>query len=202
MSEYDYEPIRGLPEVLPEDEHIRWQSSPDWKRMVLSALHVRLALIYFAVFAAAAVFRDDLAAAIAMVGFALVVTAFFALYAYGVERTCVYTLTNKRIVLRIGVALNKCINIPLSEIASADLKPLGGGAGNIVLTLKGRPIMGYTMLWPHARSLRIVRPQPMLRAIPEAESVAKLLFEETVLVQPVTKAQNESTAAPAKGLTA
>jgi len=188
MSEYDHEPTRGLPEALPEDEHIIWQGKPEWKKMAATALHIRLALLYFALIAAISLMRSDTGTAGAMVVFAAVVTGFLILFAYGVDRTTVYTLTNKRIVLRIGVALNKCINIPLSEIETASLRALPGGSGNIVLTLKGLPRMGYLMLWPHVRTLRIVRPQPMLRAIPDAARVAGLLFNATREVQPVAPA--------------
>ncbi|WP_432199719.1 photosynthetic complex putative assembly protein PuhB [Erythrobacter sp. W53] len=202
MSEYDHEPVRGLPEELPEDEYMIWQDAPDWKRMVASALHIRLALLYFSIIAGTALLGGNPGTAGVMVLFAIAVTSFFALYAYGVGRTCVYTLTNKRIVMRVGVALNKCINIPLSEIETANLKLTGGGAGNIVLSLKGMPRMGYTMLWPHARSLRLVRPQPMLRAVPDAAKVARLLFEATVLVQPVTKKAEAAPEPAMEGLTA
>ncbi|MGB5778980.1 MAG: photosynthetic complex putative assembly protein PuhB [Allopontixanthobacter sediminis] len=185
MSEYDHEPTRGLPEALPEDEHIIWQGKPEWKKLAATALHIRLAVLYFALIAGVSLMRSDANTAAAMVVFAVVVTGFLVLFAYGVDRTTVYTLTNKRIVLRIGVALNKCINIPLSEIDTANLKTLPGGSGSIVLTLKGLPRMGYLMLWPHVRSLRIVRPQPMLRAIPDAARVARLLFNAAREVQPV-----------------
>ncbi len=202
MSEYDHEPTRGLPEALPADEHIIWQGAPDWMKMVASALHIRLSLLYFAIIASVALSRGDPTTATAMVVFALFVTAFFALFAYGVGRTTVYTLTNKRVVLRIGVALNKCINIPLSEIETANLKMLSGDAGSIVMTLKGMPRMGYIMLWPHARSLRFVRPQPMLRAIPDAQNVAKLMFDATSAMQPIVKVDDEMSASTDEGLPA
>lgn len=192
MSEYDNEPVRGLPEELPEDEHIIWQGAPEWKKMVATALHIRLAVLYFALIAAVSVLRGDAATAITMVVATVIVTGFLILFAYGVDRTTVYTLTNKRIVLRIGVALNKCINIPLSEIETADLKLLPGGSGNIVLTLKGLPRMGYLMLWPHVRSLRFVRPQPMLRAIPDANKVARALFNAAREVQSIAPAAQSS----------
>ncbi len=187
MSEYDHEPMRGLPEALPDDEHIIWQGAPKWKTLAITALHIRLAVLYFALIAGVSLMRGDTATAYAMVVFTVVVTGLLVLFAYGVGRTTVYTLTNKRIVLRIGVALNKCINIPLTEIETANLKVLPGSTGNIVLTLKGMPRMGYIMLWPHVRSLRFVRPQPMLRAIPEANEVARLLFEATRDLQPVAR---------------
>ena len=186
MSEYDHEPTRGLPDALPEDEHILWQSAPDWKNLTAAALHIRLSVLYFGAIIVWAVLRGDMNTAIAVTVLGAIVVAMFTLFAWGVGRTTEYTLTNKRLVLRIGVALNKCINLPLSEIESANLKMLDGGHGNIVLNLKGMPRLGYIMLWPHARSLRFVRPQPMLRAIPEARAVAEMLFKATQKVQAVT----------------
>lgn len=183
MSEYDLEPIRGLPEILPEDEHILWQSAPDWKALITTALHIRITTGYFCLIIVWAALRGDFGTAVAVSFLGAVAVGLFIFYAWGVSRTSVYTLTDKRIVMRVGVALNKCINLPLSEIDSANLKMLRGGFGNIVLNLKGAPRLGYLMLWPHARSLRIVRPQPMLRAIPEASSVAQLLFAATQKVQ-------------------
>lgn len=189
MSEYDNEPVRGLPAVLPDDEHIIWQSAPDWVQLVKAALHIRLSAIYFGLIVIWAVSRGDLNTAIAVSVLGAVVVAMFTLFAWGVGRTTVYTLTNRRLVLRVGVALNKCINLPLSQIESANLKMLPDGHGNIVLDLKGAPRLGYLMLWPHARSLRFVRPQPMLRAIPDARNVAAMLFKATQQVQSVAPAE-------------
>jgi Bacterial PH domain len=196
MSEYDHEPVRGLPGALPQDEVILWQGSPDWQQLAGHALHIRLAALYFAGIAIWAVSRGDMSTAIGVTSLGLVVVALLLLFAWGVARTTVYTLTSKRIVLRIGVALNKCINLPLSEIETADLKVLGQGHGNIVLHLKGLPRLGYIMLWPHARSLRFVRPQPMLRAVPEAQMVGALLFKATQQVQPVAARAAEPQRAP------
>ena len=54
------------------------------------------------------------------------------LYAWAVARTTVYTLTDKRVVLRIGVALNKCINLPLTQIAPALVARLRGGSDRVM----------------------------------------------------------------------
>ena len=185
MSEYGHEPVRGLPGVLPLDEHIIWQSAPDWKHLAKSALHVRIVAVYFAAIALWAVLRGDMSTVIGVSALGAVVIGLFVAFAWGVGRSSVYTLTDKRLVLRIGVALNKCINIPLAEIETADLKMLGDGHGSIVLSLKGMPRLGYIMLWPHARSLRFIRPQPMLRAIPDARNVAQMLFKATQQLQAV-----------------
>jgi Bacterial PH domain len=205
VSEYDHEPVRGLPGALPQDERILWQGSPDWRPLVTHAFHIRLAAVYFAAIVIWAVMRGDMNTALGVGSLAVVVLAIQLLFAWGVARTTVYTLTTKRVVLRIGVALNKCINLPLAEIETADMKPLGGGHGNIVLHLKGLPRIGYVMLWPHARSLRIVRPQPMLRAIPEAAQVGQLLFQAAQQVQPVAVRAAEpgrSSDRPLQGATA
>lgn len=196
MSEYDHEPVRGLPEALPQDETILWQGGPDWKQLVAHALHIRLAALYFAGISGWAITRGDINTATGVGTLGLIVFAMQLLFAWGVGRTSVYTLTNKRIVMRIGVALNKCINLPLGEIETADLKMLGQGHGSIVLHLKGMPRMGYIMLWPHARSLRFVRPAPMLRAIPEAQMVGQMLFKAAQQVQPVAVRAAEAPRAP------
>jgi hypothetical protein len=192
MSEYDHEPVRGLPAALPPDEYIIWQGAPVWSVLLGSALHVKLVAAYFAAIVLWAIGAGDMATASGVTLLGLSVLALLAAFAWGVTRTTVYTLTNKRVVLRIGVALNKCINLPLSEIEAANLKLIGGGHGHIVFALKGMPRLGYIMLWPHVRSLRFVRPQPMLRAVPDAETVAQLLLDAVKQVQPVAPAEPAS----------
>lgn len=185
MSEYDHEPVRGLPAVLPPDEHIIWQGAPVWSALLTSALHLKLVVAYFGAIVLWAIGAGDMGTASGVTLLGVCVVALLAAFAWGVSRTTVYTLTNKRVVLRIGVALNKCINLPLAELESANLRQLSGGHGHIVFALKGAPRLGYIMLWPHVRSLRFVRPQPMLRAIPDAEKVAGMLLEATQKVQAV-----------------
>lgn len=200
MSEYDHEPIRGLPGELPPGEHVLWQGAPDWKHLAFAALHIRLTAIYFASIVLWAVLRGDSSAAIGVSVLGLVVLGLLIAFAWGVGQTTVYTLTNRRIVLRIGVALNKCINLPLGQIESANLKMVGGGHGNIVLALKGVPRLGYLMLWPHVRSLRLARPQPSLRAVPDAVAVAQLLFKATQAVQPIAPATKHDARMPDREL--
>jgi cytochrome b561 len=193
VSEYDHEPTRGLPGLLPPDEKILWQGAPDWKQLAANALHIRLSVLYFAAIVCWAIVTGDSGTAIAVTLLGTIVVALFVAFAWGVGRTTVYTLTDKRVVLRIGVALNKCINLPLGEIEAANLKMASAGHGTIALSLKGAPRLGYLMLWPHARSLRFVRPQPMLRAIPDALTVSRLLYQATERVQPVAPAKAEAT---------
>jgi hypothetical protein len=98
-----------------------------------------------------------------------------ALLAWLCSRTSVYTITNRRIVLRIGVALPTAINIPFGVIGSAGLRVHPGGAGDIPLALTGAGRMAYSNLWPHVRPWHLGNPEPMLRGIPQAGHVAMLL---------------------------
>jgi hypothetical protein len=96
-------------------------------------------------------------------------------YAWANARTTVYTLTNKRFVLRHGVALSKCFNIPYPTIASAQLKVNAKGVGDIPISLGGGAKIAYPHLWPHARPWKFVSPEPMMRALPDAATVAERL---------------------------
>ena len=193
IMEYDSEPVRGLPGNLPKDERILWQGAPGWRRMVIEAFHVRPVAAWFAVFVLwAAIGGNWIGAGVTLAVGALAV-GLLALLAYAASRTTVYTITNKRIVLRFGIALPKCINLPLAQVAGADLALASDGSGNVALTLAGSQRLGWIALWPHARPWRVTVPQPMLRAIPQAAMVADLLARATA-------AANTAAPAPAQML--
>ena len=187
MMEYEHEPIRGLPGDLPAGEEILWQGSPDWRVFARSALFVRAISIYFVVIGVFSIISGSMQAlGLSVVG-GLIVLGLFYGFAMLVARTTVYTLTNRRIVLRIGVALNKCINLPLKVIGSADLRGHAGDAGDIALTITQTHRLGYAMLWPHARPFCFGDPQPMLRAVPDAAKVAKLLADACAALMQVDR---------------
>lgn len=175
MSEYEHEPIRGLPGDLPPGERILWQGAPDWRVLCRTALHPGWIAGYFALFAALALASGSLFGVIASLVSAVLVIGLCAGFAVLAARTTVYTITNRRVVLRIGVALNTCINLPLALIGSAELRAHTGGFGDLVLVPCGPHRIGYAMLWPHARPLRFARAEPMMRALPEAQRVADIL---------------------------
>lgn len=195
MTEYEHEPIRGLPGNLPEGEHILWQGAPDWRLFAASGLFTRWIGAYFAILAAFALASGQLFAAMATVVCGAAALGLLSLFAALLQRTTVYTITNRRVVLRIGVALNKCINLPLKAIAGADLRPLGNGSGDIALTLGQKHRLGYAMLWPHARPFRFGAPQPMLRALPNAVEVAAILAR--ACAAPMTLPSGEASLAAA-----
>ena len=90
-------------------------------------------------------------------------------------RATIYTVTNRRLVLRIGVALPMMVNLPFRVVESAALRTFRDGSGDIPLTLDAATRVGYLNLWPHVRPWQIKRPQPALRAVPDVAGVARIL---------------------------
>jgi hypothetical protein len=120
----------------------------------------------------------DIAAAVAT--FAVLAAgalSLLSLIAWGVARTTVYTITNRRVVMRIGIALPVTFNLPYKQIDGAALRPYEDGTGDIPLQLREGTRLAYLVLWPHARPWRFTRPEPMLRCVPNAAATAQLLSE-------------------------
>ena len=87
-------------------------------------------------------------------------------------RTTLYVVTTKRLVLKVGIALPIFINIPFKDIASASTRVYGDGTGDIPVALENGRRIGYWLLWPSARPLRLLKPQPCLRSVADAAVVA------------------------------
>ena len=185
MNEHEIEPVRGLPGNLPPGEHILWQGAPDPIRLARKAFYARGVAIYFAVLTAVALglalaHHSALTGTLITGGLGIGAVALLHLLGWTAARASVYTLTDRRIVLRIGVALPTCVNLPLSRIAAVDVS----AAGDVVLRLSDAPPLGWIALWPHARPWRLARPEPMLRALPDAADVAAQIARACVAVQP------------------
>jgi hypothetical protein len=77
-------------------------------------------------------------------------------------------LTNRRVVMRIGIVLTLTFNLPCKRIVGAGLRLDANGSGDLALTLRGEDRIAYLHLWPHARPWKLARPEPMLRSVPQA----------------------------------
>jgi hypothetical protein len=184
-DDFQFEPVRGLPEALPEDEYILWQGSPDPWRLAVEALSLKWVAGYFIVLAVwrIGVSSIDYSLTEAMghgIPFILV-GAVACLVLYGLAtiqaRSAVYTLTNKRVAMRIGAALTMTLNLPYVQIANANLDVRRGGTGTIAFELKGDTRFSYLMTWPHVRPWVMSKTQPSLRCVPDAERVAQIFAE-------------------------
>ncbi len=183
-AEHEFEAELGLPEPLPRGERLLWQGSPDWRVLARQAMHTRMLAVYFAVllaWRAANVWSnggspiDAAVAVLWLLPVALTAIAVLSVLAWLMARTSVYTITDKRVVMRIGIVLNITFNLPHSQIVSAGLRTNADGSGDLTLLLNDADRIAYVHLWPHARPWHLKRTEPMLRALPQVHAVAAIL---------------------------
>lgn len=182
--EHEFEAQLGLPEKLPEGESILWQGAPDFKAVALRVFHMRALVIYFGILLAYRLFSgiydgDNIASlGMSMLWMALLSATCLGLVAYFAHLICsttLYTLTDRRIVMRIGIVLNMTFNLPLKKIQGAGLHIGKNGVGDIPLKLDLHTKIALFHLWPHAKPGAWANPEPMLRCIPDGQNVANLL---------------------------
>ena len=206
--EHDFEPVRGLPATPPAGERILWQGSPTSMAIARRAFHVRGVAIYFAIlmaWRAAAHLADGhgpVDTALALLGvlpLALAGLGVLALLGWLNARATVYTITDRRVVMRFGVALPMTVNLPYKKVDAAGLALHGDGTGDITLTLLGSDRIAWLHLWPHVRPWQLSRPQPMLRGLADPQKVAGILggaLQAALAAAPAAEASNAS--APAR----
>ena len=177
--------MRGLPQPLPEGERILWQGRPSSVQLARDALNARWVLGWFALLAVwrglatlgeAPAAEAARVAALYLATGALATTILLAC-ATAMARATVYTITDRRVSLRIGAALTLHAQVPFSRLGAADVSLNRDGSGTIALTPIGRSPLSFLVLWPHSRPWHAGRPQPALRSIPDAAEVAELLSE-------------------------
>ena len=193
-DDFAFEPVKGLPETPPEGERILWQGRPDAWALALESMNLKWVMGYFVLLAAwrlvAAIDLMPLAQAVAIstpfIVMGLIVCALLAIVAWVQARATVYTITNRRVAMRVGAALTVTLNLPYTQIANANLDLRRRGTGTIALELLGETRFSYLVLWPHVRPWHLRNPEPALRCIPDAERVAGLLAEaaETRVAEP------------------
>ena len=184
--EHEFEPEFGLPEPLPKAERMIWQSSPNVRETAIHMFHMRKLVLYFialggvrvAYLSASGMTWD--AALISMLlpgGVALIALAATFTLAWLTATTTVYTLTDQRIVMRIGIVLTLTYNFPLRLIESAGLKVGTTGFGDIPIALKGDTRIAWVHLWPHTRAWQLAKPEPMMRCVPDVQRKAQQLLQ-------------------------
>ena len=186
FAEHDDEAEPGLPAPLPAGERLLWRGAPDWRVLLRSGFHFNKFALYFGVLVAwraVATLADGgstgaaLATTFWTVPLAALALGFIAGLAWLVARTAVYTITDRRVVMRVGIVLTVTFNLPLRRIEAARLHATAGRSGDIALALNAEDRIGYLHLWPHVRPWRLARTEPTLRALPQAEQVALVLAD-------------------------
>lgn len=184
MNEHDGEPVPGLPARLPASERILWQGAPRWQTLAVHAFHVRKVAAYFAVLLGWRVLEDQargIGAAQMLPGLmwlaflGTLVVGMLAALAWMSARSALFTITNRRVVLRHGVALSLSVNLPFSAIDGAKLRKFRDGSGELLLTMRRSDRVGYMLNWPYVRPWHFTRPQPALRGLADPQAAASVL---------------------------
>ncbi len=177
------EPTVVAPEGMGPGERLLWQGRPRWQSLAVHAFHARKVALYFALLAlwrlAEAVAGGAGAGALQEAGLTLVpgilAVGLLTGLAWASARAADYRITDRRVVLRVGVAVPMTVAVPLPIVDAAALREHRDGSGDIPLRLVAGQRASYVVLWPHVRPWCMTRPEPMLRDIPDPDLAASVL---------------------------
>ena len=128
VSEHDASSHARPARPLPAGETILWQGSPDWRRLARRAFHVRAWSRSTSRRCSPGRRRQPASTARRAGGrcgrrlwfgrWRRAAIGLLTLLAWLTARTTIYTITNRRVVLRVGIALPMSINLPFALIAA------------------------------------------------------------------------------------
>ncbi|MFU8881098.1 MAG: photosynthetic complex putative assembly protein PuhB, partial [Rhodobacterales bacterium] len=187
-----------------------WQGRPDWWALTKESLNLYWVIGYFVfLFAWRFIVMSDqytlaqsFSGSFPFVILGAITCGLLMITAYVQARATVYTITNRRVAMRIGAALTVTLNLPYTQIANATLDLRKSGTGTIALDLIGDNKLSYLVCWPHVRPWVMRQTQPALRCIPDAANIANMLSdaaEKRVSSPVITRTQ---AAAPQHGTAA
>lgn len=181
------------------DEQVLWKGRPDVSALARTAFHTRSVGIYFLALVGLSAFYGKVNAAVVCTVLGLAAIGILHALAWLSVRTTMYILTDQRLIMRIGMAIETRINVPLKHVLAADLRMRGKDHGDIVLRLGGERLLGYALLWPHVRPWRFGKPEPMLRALRDPQMVAELLAKACAKQAPIERGDVSAPASAPQG---
>lgn len=181
-DDFNFEPILGLPEDLPLGEEILWQGNPNRFRLAWNSFGVMWISIYVFLAMLIHIYQGFLSSSsellLPIIFFYFLIwlstSGLMAFLANLQGKSSIYTITNKRVVMRIGVALPITFNIPFTQISSVDLKSYGR-TGSLALSLSGSNKISYANCWPHVRPWHFSKPAPSLLFLENVEEISQIL---------------------------
>jgi PH (Pleckstrin Homology) domain-containing protein len=182
--EHEIEPVSGLPENLPRGETVLWQGRPSarlFSRYYLKKHWIAGYFLLLTIWSVAGGLYDGrpvqgIAFSVAVLfALAAIVISMLEFYAWAVEKTTVYTITNHRIVIRFGVAFSMTLNLPFRQVSTVSKAELRGKAGHLAIKLLRGHRMSWLVQWPHVRAWRFSDPEPSLVCLADAQKVAEIL---------------------------
>ena len=205
MTEYEDEPVEGLPEHLPEGETMVWQGRPTAAAMGKRVFFIRHLTLYFGLLIAGhTVYRlmEGVSAAQVMgtlvwqAGLAATVLVLLTWLARAYAKSILYTLTSERLVIRSGVALPMMANIPIEQITAADMRVYRDGTGDILLKPDQDRKLYWVLLWPNVSAWYSRPVRPLLRGLEDPQRAADAFA--SVASQHYQVTAGEQTAVPVR----
>ena len=209
---FDHAP--GLPEPLPRGEHLLWQGRPNAWRLAVDSLALRWVIGYFALLAfwrVGSAIADHsagvaFASAIPLLVLGALAVAILWGFCWVQARQTIYTVTTRRVIMRVGAALQVTLQMPYSRIENIALDLHKDGTGTIAFepAKDGGEGLSYLVMWPHVRPWHIRVPQPAFRSIAGAQEVAETLADAAAgqmaqpVVAPAAALQTETGPRPAR----
>ncbi len=180
---HEFEPTFGFPESLPASEKVLWQGSPCARLIARRIFFLPYLFFYFLILSCLALsvnsevltLKDLFIEFLSYMSVGMVAIFLLIAISYLISSTTVYSVTDKRVVLRIGIVLNLSLNIPLSKIETAACKVYPDKSGDISLNLVADNKIAYLHLWPHCRPWFFSSPRPRLSCLKDVEIVASHL---------------------------
>lgn len=169
---------------LPPDETLLWSAQPKSSAFVRRAFHLKALTMYFALvvgftsigaLSSAAEMKVLLGSLLWQLSLGGIVLVILSVLGHFYAKSTIYALTNKRFVIRSGLALPSVIAIPLTKLQSAGIRTYSDDTGDIVLVPDKGLKVYWVLLWPSVRTFEWKHVQPLLRAIEQPEVVAGML---------------------------
>ena len=169
--------------ALAPGETVVWTGKPSWRRVARDAMHLRGVTAYFGLLFVLDAYQAWMKAipphqalhdSVPLVAITALAVAILTAIAWMIGRSR-YTITNRRVILRYGLALPATLSIPMSQIACTAVANNGDRTADIALVLKSGNRMPYLKLWPHARAWHVTEPQPVMRCLVGGEAIATTL---------------------------
>ena len=168
---------------IPSGEKIYWCGQPDWVSLGYCCYGIKYLIFYFLVSAFYVVYKIvtpltletflSLYSSYLFSGF-LAGMILFGIAFLSARHTC-YIITEKRIVIRTGVALVFLLNLPFKNILSIDRQKLTKNRGNIAFTVRSRKRIPYLSCWPSVKGRGFLSPIPAFRSISDVEAIERLV---------------------------
>lgn len=180
--------VRRVAEALPPGERLLWEGAPAPRAIARHLLFVRPLAAYFALMVAwwvvanldkAGTMDFWMPVALQLTLVSLVLAGVLGLSNW-IAQSTTYAITDRRIVMRLGVIFPLTVNIPLSYVVGAQARTFTDGTGQIAVQLDQKEKLAWIVLFPHVRPWRFSTPEPLLRGLTDPAEVGRVLRAATL----------------------